>query len=74
MSGAFGFLSGDSRARGCHLVFLKVVPAKGTCVTQGFVPVSRKRECEPDAAGFSVEMCLLVFLLLVLVNLISTGC
>lgn len=47
----FGFLS-------CPLVSLEAVPAKGALVTLGFVPVSGKQECEPEAAGFSVEMSL----------------
>lgn len=77
----FPWLSGScletSRARGCHLVSLKAAPAKGPSVTLGFVAVSRKQECEPHAAGFSVEKRLpsaFVSLLLVEVNLISTGC
>lgn len=68
ISGDFRFLSGDGRARGCHLVFLKAVPAEGTLVTRGFMAVSREQECEPDAAGLSVEVCLpslFVFLLVV---------
>lgn len=68
ISWAFGFLSGDSRARGCHLLSLKAVPAKGTLATHGFMPVSKKQECQPDAVGFPVEVSLpsvFVFLMVV---------
>lgn len=42
---AKGILTGgDGRAWGYHLVSPKVVPAKGTLGTHGFVAVSRKEE------------------------------
>lgn len=68
VSGAFIFLSGDSRARGRLFISRKSIPVRGTLMTRWFMPVSKKQGLEPDAAGFSVEACLpsvFIFILMV---------